>query len=102
MCYTLWLCFLVMFFFFKQKTAYEMRISDWSSDVCSSDLPAIYRPNIASEWVIATALLRRPRFLGWAPSSYLPFPGGGGTRIAAPLATTPPQSRLQICTSDVV
>src|SRR3546814_9011296 len=29
---------LVVFFFFKQKTAYEMRISDWSSDVCSSDL----------------------------------------------------------------
>src|SRR3546814_8763880 len=27
-----------MFFFFKQKTAYDMRISDWSSDVCSSDL----------------------------------------------------------------
>src|SRR3546814_9825113 len=32
-------CFLLVFvFFFKQKTAYEMRISDWSSDVCSSDL----------------------------------------------------------------
>src|SRR3546814_7795193 len=30
--------FHVVFFFFKQKTAYEMRISDWSSDVCSSDL----------------------------------------------------------------
>src|SRR3546814_15789746 len=29
---------MVLFFFFKQKTAYEMRISDWSSDVCSSDL----------------------------------------------------------------
>src|SRR3546814_16419564 len=29
------------FFFFKQKTAYDMRISDWSSDVCSSDLSAI-------------------------------------------------------------
>src|SRR3546814_272946 len=29
-----------LFFFFKQKTAYEMRISDWSSDVCSSDLRA--------------------------------------------------------------
>src|SRR3546814_1975082 len=28
----------ICFFFFKQKTAYEMRISDWSSDVCSSDL----------------------------------------------------------------
>src|SRR3546814_7073646 len=31
-----YVCF--YFFFFKQKTAYEMRISDWSSDVCSSDL----------------------------------------------------------------
>src|SRR3546814_9623692 len=30
-----------VFFFFKQKTAYEMRISDWSSDVCSSDLPTL-------------------------------------------------------------
>src|SRR3546814_16143270 len=30
--------YLLFFFFFKQKTAYEMRISDWSSDVCSSDL----------------------------------------------------------------
>src|SRR3546814_17156623 len=30
--------FIFIFFFFKQKTAYEMRISDWSSDVCSSDL----------------------------------------------------------------
>src|SRR3546814_6292628 len=29
----------MFFFFVKQKTAYEMRISDWSSDVCSSDLP---------------------------------------------------------------
>src|SRR3546814_10262840 len=33
----------LLFFFFKQKTAYEMRISDWSSDVCSSDL-AFTRP----------------------------------------------------------
>src|SRR3546814_7191368 len=32
--------FFVFFFFFKQKTAYELRISDWSSDVCSSDLVA--------------------------------------------------------------
>src|SRR3546814_3717249 len=31
----------VFFFFFKQKTAYEMRISDWSSDVCSSDLQQV-------------------------------------------------------------
>src|SRR3546814_9148282 len=35
-----WMRWLILFlvFFFKQKTAYEMRISDWSSDVCSSDL----------------------------------------------------------------
>src|SRR3546814_8283887 len=33
-------CGMFYFFFFKQKTAYEMRISDWSSDVCSSDLYA--------------------------------------------------------------
>src|SRR3546814_4257384 len=32
-------------FFFKQKTEYEMRISDWSSDVCSSDLAQIVGPN---------------------------------------------------------
>src|SRR3546814_5034034 len=37
----LMMCFwVIVFFFFKQKTAYEMRISDWSSDVCSSDLEA--------------------------------------------------------------
>src|SRR3546814_3629438 len=47
-----------MFFFFKQKTAYEMRISDWSSDVCSSDLrawipahQAHYRENVAGNAV---------------------------------------------------
>src|SRR3546814_5218469 len=33
---------MIGFFFFKQKTAYEMRISDWSSDVCSSDLISIF------------------------------------------------------------
>src|SRR3546814_18839652 len=33
----------LVFFFFKQKTAYEMRISDWSSDVCSSDLDDVLR-----------------------------------------------------------
>src|SRR3546814_18647059 len=45
------LFFLCFVFFFKQKTAYEMRISDWSSDVCSSDLFAEhdgYRMRIAA------------------------------------------------------
>src|SRR3546814_9842318 len=37
-CHSLCIVFGFVFFFFKQKTAYEMRISDWSSDVCSSDL----------------------------------------------------------------
>src|SRR3546814_2102693 len=38
------LCFRMFFFCFKQKTAYEMRISDWSSDVCSSDLQMLLDP----------------------------------------------------------
>src|SRR3546814_4496918 len=38
---------MLYFFFFKQKTAYEMRISDWSSDVCSSDLSA---PSRTRSW----------------------------------------------------
>src|SRR3546814_3089219 len=46
LCFVLLLNLLVscfsFFFFFKQKTAYEMRISDWSSDVCSSDLLTTY------------------------------------------------------------
>src|SRR3546814_9228260 len=43
MCILLMIALFVFFFFFKQKTAYEMRISDWSSDVCSSDLQADLR-----------------------------------------------------------
>src|SRR3546814_6468183 len=51
------------FFFFKQKTAYEMRISDWSSDVCSSDLgcgeagdrPAPKSPNNPERWYFCEA-----------------------------------------------
>src|SRR3546814_952233 len=48
--FTLFIIHLCIFsvFFFKQKTAYEMRISDWSSDVCSSDLAHI---ELVWEWV---------------------------------------------------
>src|SRR3546814_18258679 len=49
---------MMYFFFFKQKTAYEMRISDWSSDVCSSDLL------LAGERDAALEELARLR--GWA------------------------------------
>src|SRR3546814_5870619 len=51
----------VVFFFFKQKTAYEMRISDWSSDVCSSDLfeadcqPVLLWRTIGDEFLTAAA-----------------------------------------------
>src|SRR3546814_5465368 len=40
-------------FFFKQKTAYEMRISDWSSDVCSSDLTRLARAQTVTAVVVA-------------------------------------------------
>src|SRR3546814_5138200 len=46
-----------LFFFFKQKTAYEMRISDWSSDVCSSDLGRRF----GSVWTAGRELSRRFR-----------------------------------------
>src|SRR3546814_2972883 len=44
---------LLVIFFFKQKTAYEMRISDWSSDVCSSDLGYTLHPSVPTDerWV---------------------------------------------------
>src|SRR3546814_10592573 len=45
-------------FFFKQKTAYEMRISDWSSDVCSSDLQF----KAAQSHVLAAAIEAKTRF----------------------------------------
>src|SRR3546814_5503026 len=44
--FCVFLFFIVFVFFFKQKTAYEMRISDWSSDVCSSDLFAMAQQDI--------------------------------------------------------
>src|SRR3546814_9702868 len=42
-------CVWFFFFFFKQKTAYELRISDWSSDVCSSDLCSTWNTRL---WVL--------------------------------------------------
>src|SRR3546814_9840118 len=47
-CVTLFIVVSHVFFFFKQKTAYEMRISDWSSDVCSSDLPLAHRLGVGA------------------------------------------------------
>src|SRR3546814_9433222 len=52
-----------LFFFFKQKTAYEMRISDWSSDVCSSDLAALRRGHRADR--IRHRPAGKRRTVGW-------------------------------------
>src|SRR3546814_4398865 len=50
-------CFIFFFFFFKQQTAYEMRISDWSSDVCSSDLTVSCSPPRDMNWAAGHAFL---------------------------------------------
>src|SRR3546814_2497879 len=50
-----------VFFFFKQKTAYEMRISDWSSDVCSSDLTVDQHHRPRASGVRAHLAPRQPR-----------------------------------------
>src|SRR3546814_9668648 len=56
-----------VFFFFKQKTAYDMRISDWSSDVCSSDLRPLDHAhvhvleNASQRPAIAAAKIRKDR-----------------------------------------
>src|SRR3546814_11133116 len=70
------LCFF-SFFFFQQKTAYEMRISDWSSDVCSSDLLSL-----AAETSGVTVLLLRV--------SALPAPSTAHTRWAVRSAPSLP------------
>src|SRR3546814_11621461 len=65
-----------VFFFFKQKTAYEMRISDWSSDVCSSDLllPDVnlkLRPRILSELAPGTRVVSPAFTMGdWDSDQY--------------------------------
>src|SRR3546814_2853533 len=56
----------LLFFFFKQKTAYELRISDWSSDVCSSDLSSCPTPT------------RRRSRRGWRRSRRSPNPRRSG------------------------
>src|SRR3546814_7154331 len=52
------------FFFFKQKTAYEVRISDWSSDVCSSDL--LSAPTLQGRAAYLSALMASTTVLGMA------------------------------------
>src|SRR3546814_10272821 len=71
---------LFVFFVFKQKTAYEMRISDWSSDVCSSDLLAR-----VGRWYLAPLVPGLATFLaGTAVASGLANPIGFAAVVALP------------------
>src|SRR3546814_5079736 len=69
------------FFFFKQKTAYEMRISDWSSDVCSSDLLFIGAFTRSAQTAYALSNLGRR--------------GGAVTVLGGPHARCYPQDRSE-------
>src|SRR3546814_5026547 len=76
-------------FFFKQKTAYEMRISDWSSDVCSSDLTAKTRS--ADSVTFRTMVLATFRCI--LPACHTAAADGGGLRAAGPLSSWRAASR---------
>src|SRR3546814_20403511 len=100
----------VYFFFFKQKTAYEMRISDWSSDVCSSDLaPHRVQGRAAPHSGLALPLgglalplggralplggqARRPRAPGWEGD-------GGGGALAEQIGRASCRERVWQCVS---
>src|SRR3546814_5183798 len=77
-----------LFFFFKQKTAYEMRISDWSSDVCSSDLVVakgthLARPELAHSVHVEVAGLQPDR------PYYYRFTAGGERSLRGRARTLP-------------
>src|SRR3546814_15998840 len=101
----------ICFFFFKQKTAYEMRISDWSSDVCSSDFDAGRRKRADGRFREHELIVKAALFLiacvassgcdsGAAPASSetapaYPFPELTGRVVdAATLLPPPPDARL--------
>src|SRR3546814_8117711 len=74
MWYVLSLSLCIVVFFFKQKTAYDMRISDWSSDVCSSDLTLL--PDI--DPFLTEGALRYERDLpagSWSPLEWVSWDG---------------------------
>src|SRR3546814_1769393 len=82
------------FFFFKQKTAYEMRISDWSSDVCSSDLEELL-PDDA-------LVLLAPRFTRWMRAGKVRFGKASTVKVADCPAFTCPTSASSMLTSSFI
>src|SRR3546814_1451663 len=102
---------LMLFFFFKQKTAYEMRISDWSSDGCSSDLPttgadaphcqpasAVHfaSPDAFSTTASTKAIVRSPSAI---PGNQSAAPRGGG--VAAPVRSVRPKLRQRFANAPI-
>src|SRR3546814_15777181 len=81
---------LCVFFFFKQKTAYEMRISDWSSDVCSSDLHFASPSRSARATLISTITI--PPLASIAIRSARRPPSSG----TSPIATSPWRSSSRV------
>src|SRR3546814_6254507 len=86
----------VDFFFFKQKTAYEMRISDWSSDVCSSDLKLLRKivgpQNItvmAESFLLSAHLAEQSELILTAPSRLTGLLKTEKVRILKPPITLP-------------
>src|SRR3546814_6459959 len=84
---------IIYLFFFKPKTAYELRISDWSSDVCSSDLgPVVPVPAVLREERRCTRHAPRVELVPW--------PRRAGRRLARPRtldAIRGRYSRPQLC-----
>src|SRR3546814_8708281 len=101
--------FVVCFFFFKQKTAYEMRISDWSSDVCSSDLRRIRadRPlHLFQSSLVAIAAgeepLRGKRHLSASPRlrvNLFPYVSASSAPVPNPALTVSLPNRFALCSN---
>src|SRR3546814_7633035 len=78
-----------MIFFFKQKTAYEMRISDWSSDVCSSDLGFAWVCPAATkrshDWIRHCAMVEPVALLALALDAEIGWPQAIYRRVGHPV-----------------
>src|SRR3546814_21160029 len=83
---------MLLVFFFKQKTAYEMRISDWSSDVCSSDLCPATSHGTSPDNPDGPCAARTP-----APSALPGEPCRGGASSPSTASKVPPTPRTAHC-----
>src|SRR3546814_12872306 len=81
-------CCSVLFFFFKQKTAYEMRISDWSSDVCSSDLTRLIGVILPRLTDLVVATIYEGIDAGAKDKQYITFVG---------ITLDLPERQIQLC-----